>query len=153
MKSYLIIIFIFLTVTLTACQTATPLLPVTAAKDVEFSLAEHQTAIITDTGLTIHLIGMAGDERCPSEIECAISGPVSISLSVQQNNGNPTNINLQTFTDNSGRAPGGQFEGINNRTTYEGYSIQVMGVTPYPARPSNPIKSSDYRVILIVAQE
>jgi hypothetical protein len=151
MKTNLSVITMILISILTACQPATP--PITASQDVEFSLAEDQIATVTDTGLTIRLIGVAGDERCPSEIECAMSGPISISLSVQQNNGNPVNINLQTFTDNDGRAPAGHFEGINSRATIEGYSIQVMGVTPYPSKPSKPIKSSDYRVILTVAQE
>ena len=153
MKINLSVISLILISMLTACQPATPPRPITAAQVAEFSLAEDQTATITDTGLTIRLIGVAGDERCPSEIECAMSGPVSISLSVQQGNGSPANINLQTFTDNNGRAPTGQFEGINNRAAVGGYSIQVMGVTPYPAKPSKPIKSSDYRVILTVAQE
>ncbi len=153
-KSKLPISMILITMLL-ACRTLTPApaSPVTATKDVEFTLAEDQTAMVTDTGLTIRLIGVAGDERCPSEIECAMSGPVSISLSVQKSGGDPVNVNLQTFTDNNGRAPGGKFEGIQNSETFEGYLIEVMGVTPYPAKPSKPIKASEYRVILIVTQE
>ena len=78
MKTNLSVFTIILITTLTTCQPAPP--PITVAQDVEFSLAEDQTATITDTGgLTIRLIGVAGDERCPSEIECAMSGPVSIS--------------------------------------------------------------------------
>ena len=137
----------------TACQSATLLPPITTAKDTEFTLAEDQTATVTDTGLTIRLIGVAGDQRCPREIECAISGPVSLSLSIQKDNGAPTNIDLQTFTDDTGRAPAGKFEGINNSATFEGYTIQVMGVTPYPTKPSTPIQASDYQVILMVTQE
>jgi len=147
-----LMVFTILIALLTGCQTAAPS-PLTATKDVEFTLAEDQTAMVTDTGLTIRLIGVAGDERCPSEIECAMSGPVSISLSVQKGGGDPVNVNLQTFTDNDGRAPRSQFEGIQDRATYEVYSIQLMGVTPYPSNPSKPIKSSEYRVILIVTQE
>jgi hypothetical protein len=152
MKINLLIASLILVI-LTACQAATSPPPITAAKDTEFTLAEDQTAAITGTGLSIRLIGVAGDERCPSEIECAMNGPVSISLSVQQNNGNPANINLQTFTENNGRASRGKFEGINSSATIQGYSIQVKGVTPYPTKPSTPIKSSDYRVTLIVTQE
>ncbi len=154
MKTKLPISMILITMLL-ACRTLTPapLSPVTATKDVEFTLAEDQTATVTDTGLSIRLIGVAGDERCPSEIECAMSGPVSISLSVQKGGGEQVNINLQTFTDNNGRAPGGQFEGIQDRATHEGYLIRVMGVTPYPTKPSSPIKSSEYRVMLIVTEE
>jgi hypothetical protein len=136
-----------------ACQSVmppTPPPPVTAAQDVEFTLAEVQTATVTGTGLTIRLIGVAGDQRCPSGMECAISGPVSVSLSVQKDNGTPENIDLQAFTDSDGRAATGHFEGINNLATVAGYSIKLMGVTPYPTSRSKQIKSSDYRVILTV---
>jgi hypothetical protein len=153
MKNKLLVLPIVLMMASMACMTATPPPPTTAEPGTEFTLAPDQTATITNTGLVIRLIGVAGDQRCPSEVECAMSGPVSISLSVQKDNGAPTSIDLQTFTDNDGRAPAGQFEGINSRATVEGYSIQVMGVTPYPTKPSTPIKPSDYRVILIVTQE
>jgi hypothetical protein len=153
MKANLLITSTILIAAIIACQSATPFPPVTAEKGVEFTLAEDQTATITDTGLTIRLIGVAGDQRCPSGMECAISGPVSVSLSVQKDNGNPVNINLQAFTGDDGRAAPGRFKGINNLTTYEGYSIQLMSVTPYPTSLSKPIKSSDYRVILTVTKE
>ena len=159
MKNSPFIAFSILVSMLIACRAVTPLptapptplAPVTVEK--EFTLAENQTATVTGTGLTIRLIGVAGDQRCPKEIECAISGPVSLSLSVQKDNGAQTNIDLQTFTDDTGRAPAGKFEGINSSATFQGYSIQVMGVTPYPIKPSAPIKSSDYCVTLTVTQK
>ena len=153
MKNNLLITFIIMMTMLTACRTATPLPSVTATKDAEFTLAPNQTATIADTGLTVRLIGVAGDERCPSEIECAASGPVSVSLSVQMGDGDRANINLQTFTDNNGRAPDMEFEGIEDRVVYEGYLIRAAGVLPYPANLTDPIKDSEYRVILIVTQE
>ena len=153
MKTNLLITFIVLTTILTACQTATQLPSVTAMQGIEFTLAPDQTATITDTKITIRLIGVAGDERCPSEIECMASGPVSISLSVQQGNGVPTNVNLQTFTDNNGRAPDMQFEGIEDRTIYEGYAIRMVGVLPYPVNLTKKIKDSEYRVNLVVSKQ
>ena len=153
MKSDLLIIFIVLTTMLTACQTTTPLPPVTTTEGVEFTLAPDQTAMITDTDLTIQLIGVAGDERCPSEIECAASGPVSISLSVQTGDEDPISINLQTFTDNDGRAPEMEFEGIEDRVVYEGYLIRVAGILPYPANLTDKIKDSEYRITLVVSQK
>src|SRR6266542_1917667 len=141
MKNKLSVSLIVLIIAAASCQSATPPPPITAEQGAEFTLAPDQTVTVTNTGLVIRLIGVAGDERCPSGIECAMSGPVSISLSVQQNNGNPTNIDLQTFTDNDGRAPAGKFEGINSSATFQGYSIQVMGVTPYPTSLSKSIKS------------
>jgi hypothetical protein len=153
MKTKLFITFIVLMNILTACQPAAPLSPLIVKTNAEFTLAPDQTATITDTGLTIRLIGVAGDERCPSGIECAASGPVSISLSVQIGDGDPTNINLQTFTSNDGRSPDMQFEGIKDRVVFEGYLIRVTGVLPYPASLSKTIKDSEYRVSLTVTKE
>jgi len=137
---------------LTGCGTATPS-PVTFLLGTEFTLAPDQTAALIDTELTIRLIGVAGDERCPSEIECAASGPVSLSLSAQLGDAEPTDINLQVFTSNNGRAPDMQFEGIEDHAVYEGYLIRVVNVLPYPARSFNEIKDSEYRVTFVVSKE
>ena len=156
MKLSLLIPVIALTTLFAACQaekTSMPLSPLTAVANSEFTLAPDQSITITDAGMTIQLIGVTGDERCPSEIECAASGPVSISLSVQKSNEEPSNINLQTFTDNNGRAPDFEFENIKNYVVYNEYLIRVTSVLPYPATLTNPIESSDYRVTLTVTQE
>ena len=153
MKTNLHITLLALTIMLAACQTATLTPPLTITEGVEFTLAPDQTATTTDKDLTIRLIGVTGDERCPSEIECAASGPVSISLSVQKGNEESSNINLQTFTDNNGRTPDFEFENIKNYMVYDEYLIRVTSVLPYPATLTNPIESSDYRVTLTVTQE
>jgi hypothetical protein len=138
---------------LAACQPATPPPPVSTEVGTEFTLAPGQMASITGTDLNITLISVPGDQRCPSEIECAMSGPVSISLSVQSGSAAPAEINLQTFTGNDGRAPTMQFEGIESQVTYEGYSIQVAGVLPYPKKSNTEVKDSEYRVDLVVSKE
>jgi hypothetical protein len=155
MKTKLFLLFTVLMVTLTACQTATakPLPSLTAKTGAEFTLASDQIVTITDASLTIQLIGVTGDERCPSQIECAASGPVSLSLSVQKNNEEPSIVNLQTFTDNNGRAPDFEFESIKNYTVYDEYIIRVTGILPYPVNLSKQIETSDYRVTLTVTQD
>ncbi len=153
MKIKLLITFLVLTTLLTACQTATPPPPVLITENAEFTLAPDQTATLVKTGLLIRLIGVAGDERCPSEIECAASGPVSISLSIQVGNEESGNINMQTFTGSDGRAPDMQFEGIESRLIYEGYLIRVTSVLPYPVNSTKEIKDSKYRVSLVVSKQ
>ena len=149
MKS--ITLVLLLTLLLTSCSTATPV-PVTPTLDIEFTLAPNQTATLTDTDLIIRLIGVAGDERCPSEIECAASGPVSLSLSAQMGDSEPADINLQVFTSNNGRAPDMQFEGIEDRAVFENHLIRVVSVLPYPAKAFDEIQDSEYRVIFIVSK-
>ena len=148
-KTVLLLFFLLVT----SCQSATPFPNITAPTDSEFTLAPDQTVTITDTELTIKLIGVTDDERCPSEIECVVSGPVSVSLSVQAGNGTPNDLNLQTFTSNNGRTPDIEFEGMKDRAVYEGYVIRVVSVLPYPAKSFNEIKDSEYRVTFVVTAE
>ena len=147
-------LFVFLfpaIILLIACQpmTAAPLI---AEQDVEFVLAPGGTAAIKDTDLTIKLISILSDERCPTEVECAASGPVQISLSAQNDNGPAAELDLQTFTDNEGRSPATEFEGITDRIVYEGHVIRIVGVLPYPENPSTPIRPDDYRVSFVVTK-
>ena len=146
MKKITLVILLFF---ISSCSSA-PRTPITAALGTEFTLAPDQTATISDSKLTLRLIGVGGDERCPSGIECAVSGPVSLSLSAQLGDANPADIDLQAFTDQDGRAPETQFEGITDRMVYEGYLIRVTAVLPYPVSRTNLITDSDYRVTFVI---
>ena len=138
---------------LTSCQAAPPPPPITASVGDEFTLASGQSATITDTDLSVRLIAISNDERCPSEIECAISGPVSLTISIQKGDNEPTEFALQTFTDNDGRTPEGPFEGIQDRVEYEGYIFRIKAVSPYPINRNDTIKDSEYRVSFTVVSK
>jgi len=137
---------------LVACQTmaASPLI---AEQGAAFVLAPGEMATIKDTGLIIKLISILSEERCPNEVECAASGPVQISLSAQKDNRTAADLMMQTFTDNHGRSPAMEFEGIEDRIVYEGYLIRIVGVLPYPEDPSTSIKQNDYRVSFVVTEK
>ena len=113
----LFIVLFPVTALLFACQT-TPTSPFIADQGAEFVLAPGESATIKDTGLTIKLISILGDDRCPSEVECAASGPMQLSLAAQKDNGTAKDLMMQTFTDNDGRSPEMEFEGINDRIVY-----------------------------------
>ncbi|MEO7838956.1 MAG: hypothetical protein ABIU06_06370 [Anaerolineales bacterium] len=136
---------------LVACQT-TSVSPLVAEQGVEFVLAPGVMATIKDTGLTIKLISVSSDGRCPSEVECTESGPVQLSLSAQKDNSMAAELMLQTFTDNEGRSPAMEFEGVTDRIVYEGYLIRFVGVLPYPEDLSTPIRQNDYRVSFVVTE-
>ena len=133
-----------------ACQ-ATPPSPVAAKVDAEFTLAPDQSAAVEGTDLTITFRSVPGDDRCPSEVECAASGPVDVLLSVQKGGEESRDFNLQTFTDHKGIAPSVPFDGLTNPIEVGGYLIRIAGVTPYPTNPEITIEPSDYRVTLIVS--
>ncbi len=141
---------ILLLIALTSCQAAPPTPPITASVSDEFILRPGQSAAILGTDLTLKLIAISSDERCPLEIECAMSGPVSLSISIQNAENTPAEFTLQTFTGSDGHAPDMSFEGIQDRVEFEGYIIQVKAVLPYPLKRSGEIKDSEYQVSFIV---
>ena len=152
MKRNYFILFLLITI-LAACQAATPLPTLTITEGEEFTLAVDQSATTTDGALTIQFISVGGDQRCPSALECAMSGPVSVTLSVQQKDVPATEITLQTFTDDDGSAPEGPFEGIQDRVTVGDYLIRVTRVLPYPVKSFNEIKDAMYQVTLWVKKK
>ena len=145
---------LFLICMLAACQpTATSSSPGPALLNTESTLAPDQSAALTGTDLTITFHSVVSDDRCPSDVECAASGPVTVSLSVQQGNEAPSDFILQTFTDLDGRSPNVQFEGVTNRAEVGDYVIQIAGVTPYPTSSTIPIEASAYRLALLVSNK
>ena len=138
----------------TACQSTAPTSsPEQAPLDAEIVLAPEQSSAVMGTDLTITFHAVVSDDRCPKEVECVASGPVTVSLSVQEGNGAPNDFTLQTFTDQNGRAPHVQFEGVTNRAEVGEYVIQIAAVTPYPEGPNTAIKASEYRVALLVSEK
>ena len=141
---------ILLVLALTSCQTSPPPPPITAPVKDEFILRPNQSATILGTDLTLKLITVTSDERCPLEIECAMSGPVTLTISIQNTANALTEFSLQTFTDNDGRTPEISFEGIQDRVEFDGYLIQIKAVQPYPTKSTAEIKNSEYQVSFIV---
>lgn len=153
MKTKSIALFLVMVCSLAACQTETSPSPAPTTINHEITLAPDQSAAVTGTDLTIIFHSVVSDERCPSQIECVASGPVTVSLSVQQGNGAPTDFTLQTFTDLNGRSPNVQFEGVTNRAEVGEYMIQIASVTPYPQNSTTKIEASAYRVALLVSNK
>ncbi len=145
-----ITLIILLLIVVTSCQAALPPPPITVSVADEFILHPIQSTVILGTDITLKLIAVSSDERCPLKIECAVSGPVTLTISIQKGNNEATEFVLQTFTDNNGRAPAISFEGIQDRVENEGYMIQVKSVLPYPLNRSDEIKDSEYQVSFIV---
>ena len=152
MKTQDISVVLFLIGILSACQTkAISSTPVSGVVNEEISLAPGQSVAVTGTNLTVTFHSVVRDERCPRGVECAASGPVTISLSVQQGSGAATDFTLQTFTEQNGRSPNVEFEGVTNRAEVGEYIIQILRVTPYPKNLTTKIEPSDYRIGLLVS--
>lgn len=139
---------------ITACALlpSTPLPPISANLGAEFTLTPGQIATINDTDLKIVLIGVPGDQRCPLEIECAISGPVSATISIQSGSDAPQEVSFLTFTDNDGSVPQMDFEGMTTSVEQNGYLVQIISITPFPQKRIGEIHAEEYRVRLVVTK-
>ena len=149
MKTKYIITFV-LFFCLSACQPATPPPPFDATVGESFTLAPGGMAHITDAGYSVTLISVGNDERCPANIECAVSGPVAVSISIQKDASTPAQFDMQTFTSEDGMVPKFAFEGIRSEVEYEGYTIGIVSVLPYPQEFNEKITPKDYRVTFVV---
>ena len=144
--------FLFvLLISLSACQPATPMPAIDAIVGERFILAPEQTVTITDAGFAITLNSVVGDARCPANVECAASGPVSLSISIQKGSDTPAQFNMQTFTSDDGIASEFNFEGIQSKVEFEGYTIGIKSVLPYPQELEEKIRPGDYRVTFTVS--
>jgi len=143
--------FFLLALCTLACRFAVPLEPVSAILGEEFTLKVGQSATISTADMVITLVSVPGDQRCPYELECAVSGPVSLSITVQIGSDALQEYALQTFTDNDGRAPDMAFEGIQSSVIVgDGYMIQLESVLPYPQRSMGEVRDWEYQVSFTV---
>jgi hypothetical protein len=133
---------------LIACGTGTPPPPVNAGLGEVFTLTPGQSAKIDDAEMTITLVGVPGDERCPLDIECNESGPVTVTITVQSGSEAPKDFTLQSFTDNDGSVPEMDFEGMTASIETNGFVIRLKSVLPFPRKSVAEI--GEYRVSFAV---
>ena len=147
MKTRILLAYLLAVCILAGCQGAIP--PVDTNINKEFSLAPGQSARIRGSDLTLIFNAVLSDDRCPIEVECAASGPVTVSLTVQRGDIVPTGLALEALTDQEGRSPGVPFEGIQDSVEAGDHIIRLVGVLPHPKDLSG-IKASDYEATFIV---
>ena len=165
-KAHFLFLFTFV-LFLAACGSATPPQPITAVLDGEFTLAPDQTATIQGVDLAITLVGVSGDERCPAKIECAMTGPVSAQIKVASSSSAPMEFLIQSFSSSDGSVVKTldiftldsdesltkvTFEGIDNGVEYDGFSIRLKSVLPFPQYSTSEISASSYRVSFVVSK-
>ena len=143
------IFLLLLILLLAACQPSAPP-SITAILGQQFPLAIGQTVTISDAVLSMTLVNISQDARCPALIECAGSGPVSVIISVRVGAEPAQELNLQTLTDTLGVVSVMEFEGMMTRIEVGDYLIEVKEVLPYPQQSVSEITPSDYRVSFVV---
>ncbi|RLT33844.1 MAG: hypothetical protein DWI57_17285 [Chloroflexi bacterium] len=116
------------------------------------TLAVGETARFAQEQLQLTFDKVNEDSRCPADINCFWSGIVDAQMTFARQ-GRPA----QTFvvggvTDRQGLVTG-PVVGASGPTGwwYEGYTLELKQVLPYPARHDQPIAPADYRAVVVIA--
>ena len=107
----------------------------------QFSLKVNQVALIESENLKIKFLNVEEDSRCPSEVQCVWPGQVKIIVNVVKNKRDFGGLHLISRVAEEDLAV----------KTFDGYSIRLIDVAPYPKKTEK-LEISDYIVTLVVSQ-
>ncbi|MDZ4720445.1 MAG: DUF6174 domain-containing protein [Roseiflexaceae bacterium] len=93
--------------------------------------------------LTVKLVRIAEDSRCPASVNCAWSGQVVVELLVTAPNQNPESVTLKLM------GTGMKLE--QPTLVAQSWHVQMTSVTPYPRTP-DPIPTKEYWVTVRIGK-
>jgi hypothetical protein len=112
----------------------------TAVLNEAFQLKVGESASIASEGLTIKLVDVPEDSRCPTDVQCIWAGRTKVALSATKGG-----VDLGAF--NITTEPGAE----GSAGAIAGYLVRVSGVSPSPLSTKQ-IQKSDYLITLIVVK-
>jgi hypothetical protein len=128
---------------------STPVVPVESSLPPgdSLTLAPGVAATLDGGKLAITFERVVEDSRCPADVLCAWSGQVVVALRVEAEGDEVQMVELGGFTDNDGnllpeRAGAAPPAGAD----VDGYTVQLLAVTPYPAHAGQPSVAEEYQV-------
>ena len=110
--------------------------------DSQFGLKPDQVALIASENIKIKFLKVEEDSRCPSEVQCVWQGQVKVLVNVVKDEREFGNLNLISRVGEEDLAV----------KTFDGYSIKLIEVAPYPKKTQR-LEISDYLVTLVVSRE
>lgn len=134
--SYRIVVLPLL-LTLTACAHAASQ-PSAPAATQRVVLAPATPTRVADTSLTLTLLAVTDDSRCPENVTCIWAGDVTVQLRLDEARGATREATLQL---NRGE----------HDVTHAGVRVQLVSVAPHP-KAEQPIDPATYRVSLDVSR-
>jgi hypothetical protein len=137
---------------LTACTHDSLPMPIQANIGEEFTLTPGHSVTIPESDLTITLLSVPTDGRCPLEIECAESGPVTVVVTAQFDSSTTQEFVFQTFTDDSGNVPEIDFQGMQTSIEVGDVVIRMSKVLPFPKMSAAEIKPAEYLVSFLLTK-
>jgi hypothetical protein len=109
---------------------------ITAALGEPFQLRINQTTIIIPNNMSIRLLDVPEDSRCPAFVVCVWPGQVTVSLNVTESSF-PEVLNLTLWLSPSN----------SSSANVDSHILELLQVEPHPIRDEQ-ILISDYRVTL-----
>ena len=103
--------------------------------ETQFQLKVNETFLLESGGIKVQLLNVTSDSRCPSDVTCIWQGEAKVLVNVIQNNQDIGNFILTSRSGQPDLAV----------QSFDGYSIQVAKVEPYPMSGKK-ISLSDYLV-------
>ena len=111
--------------------------------DRVFELAVGQEVTLADTDLHLRFERILEESRCPRQVACVWSGQARLLVSVWDQGAPPTTKEFSTFSNPPAST---------DTHIFEGFSIRLVGVDPYPDSPGTPIPASAYRITLLITR-
>ncbi|MDJ0707155.1 MAG: hypothetical protein QNJ46_28095 [Leptolyngbyaceae cyanobacterium MO_188.B28] len=112
--------------------------------DEQVRLSMHQIAIIGSEDLRVELLDITEDSRCPSDVACIQAGQVTATFNLEVLRDGRANDYFISLIHSASQAELA-FE------NFDGYSIQLINVEPYPISTEE-IAISDYVVTIVVSK-
>lgn len=107
----------------------------------QFQLKINQTFSSESGGIKVKLLNVISDSRCPSDVTCIWQGEAKVLINIFENNQDQGNFTLTSRAGQQDLA----------FTGFDGYSMQVVKVVPYPSSGEK-ISLSDYLVTFAVSK-
>ena len=148
---YSSLLFLLFAIFFAACGSVEPTVPTAqptqaSLLDIQlnqpFTINTAQEARREEAGLTIRLLAVLEDSRCPSRVNCAEAGQARISIQVQQTGQEGVVFELNTN-------PPLKLDAL----TYSGYEIRLVALDPYPEEIDQKIALEDYAATFVVSKK
>lgn len=110
-------------------------------KGAQFQLKINQTTSLESDSIKVKFLNVTADSRCPSDVTCVWQGEVKIFVIIIKNNQSLGDFSITNRAGDKDLAT----------QVFDGYSIQVVKVEPYPTSGKK-IPLSDYVATFVISK-
>jgi hypothetical protein len=104
--------------------------------DESFTLAPGECTTLEPTGTHVRFLRVAGDSRCPLQVQCVWAGDAAVVLEIAPRDGDAMEHTLHTNEEPKAVVLGR-------------YELTLLELSPYPVVPGD-IDPDDYRATLVL---